>query len=354
MIGRFCRADAHGLPRITGRPHLALLVCMSFLLCLTFALPAAARSDRPYHIAMVLPHSEGNIERAFEEYFAKRDTPLRTTLVTYSGRSSDQPALISKLRRLAPDLIYTSDTATTLAVAGPLNADRERYIADIPIVFTSVSDPIAAGLVTDLQRPARKLTGIIPVAPMSTQLDTIAAYRHFGKLGYLYGPSAQSLAVRDRLRDSGRRRGFNLVDRAVALDRNGAIDVAALAAQVRSLKQEGVDFLYLGPETFITSSLQKAVAQAALAVGLPTYSALESAVHDNGALFGVFSPDSNVGRFAALKAMRLLTRSVPAGNEPIESLEHFSIVINMQTAQRLQLYPPLLLLDAAQVLGGPP
>ena len=77
-------------------------------------------------------------------------------------------------------------------------------------------------------------------------------------------------------------------------------------------------------------------------------------VWENGALLGMFSSKTNIGRFAALKAMRVLTHAVAPGEEPIESLQRFSILINMQTARRLQLYPPLPLLDAADVVAGRP
>jgi len=331
-----------------------LLICVSVFLCLTYAWPADAHPGRPYEIAMVLHGPQRDADRAFEEYLAKRNVPLHMTQVTYSGRTKDQPALVAQLRRLAPDLIYTSDTVTTLAVAGPVNLDGRRYITDIPVVFTAVSDPVSAGLVADLKRPGRRLTGVMPLAPMSAQLNTIAAYRHFGTLGYLYKDGGQTSAIIDRLRAFGQRQGFKLVAAPVPLDSSGAIDVAAITPLARNLKREGADFLYIGPETFVTDSLQKAVAQAALNAGLPTYAALESAVRDNDALFGVFSPDANVGRFAALKALRILSKAVAAGDEPIESLERFSIVINMQTAQRLQMYPPLLLLDAAEVVNARP
>lgn len=336
-----------------GHLQAVLLICLSFVLGLVYSPPAdAVVVQRPYEVVMVLHGPEGAVERAFKEYFAKRSVPLHVRVVTYSGRAKDQPALAAQLRRLAPDLVYTADTVTTLAVAGPMNAEPGHYITDIPVVFTSVSDPISAGLVADLKRPGRKLTGVVPLAPMSAQVNAIAAYRRFGTLGYLYKDSGQTLATIDRLRALGQRQGFKLVAAPVPLDREGAIDVAAIPGLVRDLKRRGVDFLYVGPETFVTAPLQKAVAQAALEAGLPTYSALESAVRDNGALFGVFSPATNVGRFAALKAMRILSHAVTPDAEPIESLERFSIVINMSTAQRLQLYPPMLLLDAADVVGG--
>ncbi len=85
--------------------------------------------------------------------------------------------------------------------------------------------------------------------------------------------------------------------------------------------------------------------------GLPSFSALENAVRRHGALFGLVSPQSNVGRFAAIKALRILQQHVPAADVPIEPLQGFSPLINMQTALTLEDYPPLLLLEAAEVVS---
>ena len=308
---------------------------------------------RPYHVAMVLPRPEGDTERAFEEYFDERGIPLAVSVLSYSGRTADQPALIAQLRRLAPDLIYTWDTPTTLAVTGPVGSDARSYIHDIPVVFTAVSDPVAAGLVTDLARPRRNLTGVIPLAPLGVQINAIGEYRPLHTLGLVYdGTGRQMLAVRDHLRALAREQGFQLFEELIPLDAHGEPDTAAIPARVASLKARGADFLYIGPETFIRGALQDVVVQAALAAGLPSFCALESAVRRHGALFGLVSPPNNVGRFAAFKAMRILQGQAAAADTPIEPLQHFSPLINMQTALQLKVYPPLLLLEVAEVVTG--
>jgi putative tryptophan/tyrosine transport system substrate-binding protein len=302
---------------------------------------------------MVLPRPEGETERAFEEYFAKRGLPLSVTVVPYSGHPADQPGLIAELRRLEPDLIYTWDTPTTLAVTGPVGSDAESYIHDIPVVFTAVSDPVAAGLVTNLTHPQRNLTGVIPQAPLAVQINTIGEYRPLHTLGLAYDSRERhTLAVRDHLRELARKQGFALLEAPIPLDGDGEPDTAAIPALVASLKTRGADFLYIGPETFIRGALQDVVVRAALAARLPSFCPLESAVRGHGALFGLVSPPNNVGRFAAFKAMRILQKQASAADMPIETLQRFSPLINMQTALRLEVYPPLLLLDVAEVATG--
>ncbi len=64
--------------------------------------PAQAHSEHSYEVAMVLPRPEGEVERAFEKYFAKLGVVLHVDVIVYSGRPADQPALLAQLRRLAP------------------------------------------------------------------------------------------------------------------------------------------------------------------------------------------------------------------------------------------------------------
>ena len=53
--------------------------------------------------------------------------------------------------RLQPDIIVTGGTPATVAV--------QRETRTIPIVFASVADPVASGIVAGLNRPGGNITG---------------------------------------------------------------------------------------------------------------------------------------------------------------------------------------------------
>ncbi len=98
-------------PRTRARSAgVALFVLQRDLCSLPLSGPAQAHPEHSYDVAMVLPRPEGEVERAFEKYFAKLSIALHVDVIFYSGRPADQPALLAQLRRLAPDLIYTWDT----------------------------------------------------------------------------------------------------------------------------------------------------------------------------------------------------------------------------------------------------
>ncbi|MFC4160077.1 ABC transporter substrate-binding protein [Chitinimonas lacunae] len=321
---------------------------VAFALLLSLSAGAA-----PYRIAMVLPRDEQPTEQAFRDYLRKNGVDTEVSVLRYSGKREDAPALIQQLRQLRPDLIYTWGTPTTLAVAGTYDdAEPDRHIRDIPIVFTEVTDPLGTRLVPSLEQPRRNLTGVSHVAPLTVQLNTIRAYRPFKRLGYLTNPAEpNSLLVRDALQRLAPSLQFELVEETVPL-RDGSPDPSALPLLVRRIAEQRVDFLYIGPSTFLAFTHRDAVTQAALDIRLPTFCATESIVRQAKCLFGLFSNGANVGRFAAYKAREILLERKPAGSVPAQTLQRFSLIINMPVAQQLDLYPPLGLLNVAEVVNA--
>lgn len=51
--------------------------------------------------------------------------------------------------------------------------------------------------------------------------------------------------------------------------------------------------------------------------------------------------------------MQPLVKHQPASQIPVSTLQRFSLLINMDTARRLDIYPPMLLLNVAEVIGVP-
>ena len=72
------------------------------------------------------------------------------------GKADRLPALATELVGLKVEVVFTSSTPSVLAV--------KKATSTIPIVFVSISDPVANGLVTSLARPGGNITGLSIVA----------------------------------------------------------------------------------------------------------------------------------------------------------------------------------------------
>lgn len=314
--------------------------------------PAAAA--REWTIAMVLPRPEQNDEIAFRRYLARHHVGARYARIAFSGEARDRAELVRQVRALRPDLIYAWGTPTTLALAGRRDAPAaDPGIRDIPIVFAEVSDPVGAGIVASLDVPGRNVTGVPHIAPLETQLDVLSSYRNFRRIGFIDNPlELNSTLLLARLRALARARGIDIVAREVGVRADGTADVATIPARVRELAVAGVDVLYVGASTLLAFSQRDRVTDAALAAGLPTFCTTESILRQSRCLFGIFSDGGMVGEFAAFKAERILVQGHAPATIAARPLRRFSTVVNLAVARRLDLYPPLALLQAAEVVGA--
>lgn len=316
------------------------------------AQPQTPAAQRAHSIVMVLPRDEQNIEAGFRDYLRRRNLPVRIEVVRFSGKAEDGPALVAQVRKAQPDLIYSWGTGTTLALAGPHDtAKPQEFIRDTPIVFTEVTDPVGSKLLGQLNPPKRNVTGVSHVAPLAVQLNAVRSYRPFKKLGYIVNPKeANTKLVLEALKKLAPDMGFEIVEQTVPLDAQGNPDPTALPGMIQTIAKAKVDFLYIGPSTFLAFTHRDLVTQSALDARVPTFCATESIVRKAKCLFGLFSNGANVGRFAGYKAAQVLAERQPVDAIPAETLTRFSLLINMPTAKSLELYPPLSLLNVAEVV----
>ena len=313
--------------------------------------PFVARAAEPFTIFQITYRGETDVERGFRDYLEQRGIAANIIHRSAELDPSRVPEILKEVRAVKPDLVYTWGTPTTIAAFGKAgDADPARYITDIPGVFTMVSAPEAAGLVDDLQSSGRNITGTSHVVPPEAQLRAMEAYRPFDKLGVLYTPTEQnSIAIVAAIRAFQQSFGFVLEERTFPLDEDGKPTAGTAGELVTSLSEAGAEWLYYLPDTFLATNIDK-VAPAATALGLPGFSAVELLQHD--ALISLVSRYYSLGQLTAYKAEQILVNGVAPADIPIETLKRFSLIINLPVAEKLDLYPPIEMLNYAEVLTG--
>jgi ABC-type uncharacterized transport system substrate-binding protein len=268
----------------------------------------------------------------------------RNLLIEYrdaEGKTERFPALAAELVSLKCDVIVT--TGGTLAAQAAKQATTT-----LPIVFASVGDAVAEGLVTSLARPGGNVTGLTVAATelVSKSLEAIKqAVPRVSRVAILLKPDAMpESAKKDRLE---------------------AADVAARALGVQLQVVEA-----RGPEDFDRAFSDMTRARAdALAVPAINLFTLERrrlvnlaaknrlpAVYPNrdfvdaGGLMS-YGPDlAEMSRRAASYVDKILKGARP-GDMPVERPTKFELVINLKTAKALGLtIPPSLLQRADQVI----
>lgn len=314
--------------------------------------PALPQS-RPWRIYRVTYRGRTEVEDGFDDYLAANGIAAE-----FIERDADRdpgklPGFVEEIRELRPDLVVTWGTSVTLGIAGRHDDPApETHVHDIPVVFALVSAPEESGLVADNDAPGRNVTGAVHIVPPETQLRAMHSYRPIERLGVLYTASEEnSAAILEELRALRERMGYELVERQFRVDGDGRPTAEGIKELIAEIAGEGANWLYLLPDTFLGTQYDRVV-PAALAHALPTFGAAELAIRKGGALVGLISRYYSVGQLAASKAARVLRDGEDPAGIPIETLKRFSLIINLPVAEKLDLYPPIEMLNYAEVLTG--
>ncbi|WP_341991528.1 ABC transporter substrate-binding protein [Azorhizobium sp. AG788] len=318
------------------------------------ALPglAAANTERTFKILMLTFRGETEVERGFRDLL---DTAgLKTEIVTRDARRdiANLPSMIADLDTLKPDLIYTWGTPLTLGVVGPYDSQDPKFIRNIPVVFALVAAPVQARIAPSFASSGRNVTGAVHVVPTDVQMKAMQSYMEFSTVGILYSTGEQnSVAIVREVETFCKSIGAKVIARPFNTDANGRPVADGVEEMVTQLRADKADWLYLLPDTFL-GTIYDRVTPTALAAGLPTFGAAELAIREGGALVGLVSRYYSVGQLAGTKAVDILSHGTPPSRIPIETLKRFSLIINMRIAKSLGIYPPIAMLNYAELVTG--
>lgn len=163
-----------------------------------------------------------------------------------------QPATATQIAKQ-----FVGDNATVIV---PISTPSAQAVVsatrEIPIVFTAVTDPVAAQLVSSLTKPGGNVTGISDMSPMADHVALIREITPNVKtLGVLFNPGeANSVSLVERLKEVAGPAGITVVEAAVTK----SADVQAAA---RSLVGK-VDAMYVPTDNTVVSALEAAISVA--------------------------------------------------------------------------------------------
>jgi putative ABC transport system substrate-binding protein len=313
--------------------------------------PLAARAqpgDRLRRIAVLTNGAEGDPYQkprlaALWEGLAKlgwtEGRNLRIELRYGAGDLNRIRAYADELVSLAPEVIVTSTTATTIAV--------QQQTKTIPIVFTSGGDPVAGGVVRNIARPEGNATGFSAVenaiagkwlellkeaAPRLTRVALLFDAGLFSAISQAYislleaaAPTFALQAIEMPVRD-----GIDIVRAidAFAAEPNGGLLVLPPAPQGANL------------ETIMRLAAQHR---------LPTIYSLRDIATAGGLMsYGPDAVDRN--RRAATYVDRLL-RGAKVSELPVQFPTKFELVVNLKAAKAIGLtIPEAFLLRADELI----
>jgi putative tryptophan/tyrosine transport system substrate-binding protein len=249
------------------------------------------------------------------------------------GQYDRLPAMATELVQRRVDVIvaFTTPAARAAKVA----------TATIPIVFTTISDPVQLGLVTSLSRPGGNLTGVtrLEVEVGQKLLELLHEVVPIAKtVAMLINPRNPNVEAQSKnLQAAAHLLGLQLHTLTASTER----DIDAVSA---ALDERRIGGLVVVGDAFINSRSEK-LAALALRQQVPAiFSSRASAAV--GGLLSYGGDQTDQYRQAGVYTGRILNGEKPADLPVIQSTK-FELVINLKTAKALGLEVPAKLLFTA-------
>src|SRR5262249_27913325 len=254
--------------------------------------------------------------------------------ITIEYRFADQkperlPELAADLVRLKADLIVTSGGTTPLVAKGATST--------IPIVMTSVTDPVALGLVASLARPGGNVTGLSGLSPELTRKrleilkDAIPKLSRVGLLRTVAIGSDPDLILKE-VRPAALALKLKLEEIETQPDEKGL----ASAFQIAKQKQVGA-IMTTATRRFFAE--RKRIVELAGKYQLPAIYFQKEFV-DEGGLMSYGADYTDLYRKAAHYVDKILKGAKP-GDLPVQQATKFEFVVNLKAAKEIGLTIPV-------------
>jgi putative ABC transport system substrate-binding protein len=245
----------------------------------------------------------------------------------HEGNSFERlPDLAAELIGLKIDVLVAVTTNAALAA--------KKSTSTVPIVFMGVTDPVTAGLVETLARPAGNSTGITNMAATLTgkRLELLKeSIPKVRRVAVLWDPQAPGSTPQwNESQQPARELGLQLYPMKVSsVDKYAAAFKEAINARNTAVS------VTLNP---LANSNQKLIAELAISHRLPAICA-RADYAENGCLMAYGPGYSTEGRDGARYVDKILKGAKPA-DLPVEQPMKFELVFNLKTAKQIGVAIP--------------
>ena len=234
------------------------------------------------------------------------------------------------------DLLVAIATPSAQATAQALSkapADLKR-----PMLFTAVTDPVAAGLVDAVDKPGEFVTGVSDLLPTEKHLEMIMNYKpDIKKLAILYNAGeANSKAIVASVKELSDQFGFTVVEAT-------APKTADVYAAAKSLVGR-CDAVFIPTDNTIVAALESVI-KVGTQNKLPIFAADVASV-ERGAVAAMGFDYYKHGYQTGAMAKKILEGAAP-GSLPVEFQKELQLQINLKAAEAMGAPAPDALVKQA-------
>ncbi len=312
------------------------------LLCVilaVFVIPSlvAAKSDGVIGISKIVAHPALDaVEQGIEDELKDLDYNFSYDLQNANGEISTAASIANKFK--------SQNVTVAVGIATPTAQALVNAIKDTPVVFSAVTDPVAAGLVRSLDRGDGNVTGVSDMTPVKQQIAFLTRIKEIKRLGHVYSShETNAVALADLARKACEEMGIEFVETTVTNSAEVKLAVQTIIGRV--------DGLYVSTDNTVVSALN-AVTDVAMKNKIPVMSADPSSAEKFDVLAAWGFDYYKMGRATGRMIDSIIKGRKPA-DIPIMFMTDPSdvdLLINKDVAKRLGLSFPKDIEDQANTV----
>ena len=287
-----------------------------------FGAPAIA-AEKHVAITQIVEHpaldaTRKGVKDALAKAGFEEGKTLKWSYENAQGNGATASQIAKKFVGDAPDVIVAIATPSAQAVAA---ATR-----DIPLVFSAVTDPVGAKLVSNWEKPGKNITGVSDLSPIAAHLKLVKDIAPGTKrLGVVSNPGeANSVSLVNLIKAEGPKLGMSVT--VAAATKSGEVLQAA-----RSLVGK-VDAIYIPTDNTVVSAFE-AVVKVGKDAGIPVFAGDTDSVN-RGAVAALGFNYYDVGVQTGEMVAKILKGAKP-GEIPVSVVTKLELYVNPKSAKSM-------------------
>ena len=237
---------------------------------------------------------------------------------------------------------FKSENVTVaVGIATPTAQALVNAIKDIPIVYSAVTDPVSAGLVTSFDQGGPNVTGVSDLTPVKQQIQLLTQIKPIKRLGHVYSSGeANAVTLAHLAEQACKDLGIEFVPATVT----NSADVKQATQSIIGR----VDGIYVSTDNTVVSALP-ALLDVAMQAKVPVMSADPSSAEKLDVLAAWGFDYYKMGRATGRMIHDILggkkTSDIPT--KFMTDPSDVDLLVNLDVAQKLGLTVPQKIIDTA-------
>jgi putative tryptophan/tyrosine transport system substrate-binding protein len=286
-------------------------------------------------------------------------------IVAHPALDAVENGIMDQLKELGYEFEYdlqnaNGDINAAASIATKFNSDKVRVaigiatptaqalvntIDDIPIVFSAVTDPVGAGLVSNVDMGEGNVTGVSDLTPVKAQIEFLLKVKNVKRLGHVYSShEANAVALAEIAEQACKDLGIEFVGTTVTN--------SAEVKQAVQIIIDRVDAIYVSTDNTVVSALS-ALVEVATDNNVPVMSADPSSAETIGVIAAWGFDYYKMGRATGAMVAEILEGKNPE-EIPVRFMTDPSdvdLLINLDVAEALGLtFPDEIIENANKIV----